>query len=192
MSDIENAAAPIAPEVEALVLAELGKRVKARTDSVKAVFGQRYPAGHKETFRSPLDRRLKLGIVYRSDPDPKWQVVDREALHAHLRTFPGNVVTRHEVIGDEHEVVDILREYAPHLLAEVTVVPEWVVEAALEQSAATGEPAAPGIELRAPSGSLTVRPDVNAGPAIEAMVTAGLFTWDGRPVLPAGDEQAAS
>lgn len=180
-------------EIEALVLAELSKRVKARTDSVKASFGHRYAAGHKETFRSPLDRRQKLGIVYRTDPDPKWTVVDKEALHAHLRSFPGNVVTREEIVGEEFEVIAVLREYAPHLLAEVTVVPDWVVEAALEQSAATGEPAAPGIELRAPSGSLTVKPDPAAGVAIEQMLAAGLYTWDGRPALPSGDvEREAS
>jgi hypothetical protein len=173
-------------EIEALVLAELGKRVKARTETTKALFGQRYPDGHRETFRSPLDGS-KLGIVYRTDPDPQWKVTDREALHAHLREYRGNVETVYE-IADDLAAIDVLREHAPHLLVEITRVIPDVVEAALDQSRATGEPAAPGIELVKPSGSLTVKPDPKAGGAVERLVEAGVITWDGRPVLETGQE----
>ena len=176
----------ISPEVEALVLSELGKRVKARTEVVKATFSQRYPDGHKETFRSPLDGS-KLGIVYRTDPDPQWKVTDREALHAHLREYPGNVETVYE-IADEQAAIQVLLEHAPHLLVEVTRVIPDVVLAALDQSRATGEPAAPGIDLVKPAGSLTVKPDPKAGAAVERMHAAGVITWDGRPVLEPGRE----
>ena len=176
---------PLAPELEALVLAELAKRVKSRTDLVKATFGQRYPDGHKETFRSPLDGN-KLGIVYRTDPDPQWKITDREALHAHLREYPGNVETVYE-IADDQAAVEVLREHAPHLLVELTRVIPDVVDAALDQSRATGEAAAPGIELVKPAGSLTVKPDPKAGVAVERLVEAGVITWDGRPVLEAGE-----
>ena len=170
---------PLKPEVEALVLAELGKRVKARTELVKATFGQRYPDGHRETFRDPLFG-LKVGMVYRTDPEPKWTVVDREQLHAHLREFPGNVETVYE-IADEAAAVEILREHAPHLLVEITRLISTVIDDALAQSAATGEAAAPGIELVKPSGYLTVKPDPAAGVAVARMVDAGLIEWDGTP-----------
>lgn len=176
-------------EVEALVLAELGKRVKSRTDMVKALVGQRYPDGHKETFRSPLDG-AKLGIVYRTDPDPQWRVTDPAALDAELRTYPGNLET---VVGiaaeDEPEAFAVLAEHAPHLLTETVRVREGVVEAAVEQSKATGTPAAAGIELVKPAGSLTVKADPGAGPVVERLVAAGVVTWDGQPGL---EQQVAS
>ena len=181
-----TAPTPLPPEVEALVLAELGKRVKARTETTKALFGQRYPDGHRETFRSPLDGS-KLGIIYRTDPDPQWKVTNPEALHAHLREYPGNVETVYE-IADESAAIEVLREHAPHLLVEVTRVIPDVVAAALQQSRDTGEPAAPGIELVKPAGSLTVKPDPKAGAVVERMVTAGLISWDGSPrALDAGE-----
>ncbi len=174
---------PITAEMEALILAELGKRVKARVDSVKALFGQTYPEGRKETFRSPLDQ-AKLGIVYRSDPDPQWRVTDPDALDAELRAFPGNLVTDVTIAPDDMpEALAVLADHAPHLLTETVRVADGVVEAALAQSAATGTAAAAGIELRKPGGTLTVKPDPNAGTAVERLVSAGLIEWDGRPVL---------
>lgn len=168
---------------EALVLAVLSQRVKARQDAVKAVVGQRYPDGHRETVRSPLDG-AKLGSIYRTDPDPQWRVTDREALHAHLRTFPGNVEAAVEIAPqDMPEALAVLAEYAPHLLTDVARLNPEAEQAALEQSAATGEPAAPGIELVKPAGSLTVRPDKAAGQVVERMVAAGVITWDGRPAI---------
>lgn len=174
---------PLPPEAEALALAELGKRVKARTDAVKATFSQRYPDGHRETFR--VDG-LKLGMIYRSDPDPKWTVTDREALDKHLREFPGNLVTVYE-IADEESAIDVLHNVAPHLLVEIARVNPAVVQAALDRSAAAGEPAAPGISLVKPSGVLTVKPDAQAGVAVERLVNTGRMTWDARPILEAGE-----
>lgn len=177
MTDIE-----LPPEVELLVLAELQKRVAARIKTTKAVIGQRYPDGRKETFRSPLDDR-KLGIVYRTDPDPVWKVTDREALHAELRQFPGSLETVTE-ITDEAAAVEVLREHAPHLLADITRVSDSVVDAALAQSEATGTPAAAGIERVKPAGVLTVTVDKAAGgPAIDNLHEHGVITWDGRPAL---------
>lgn len=184
----------ITPAVEALVLAELAKRVKGRIDAVKAIVGGDYAPGDKQSFRSPLDQ-AKLGLIWRTDPDPQWRVVDPAALDAELRAFPGNLVTTITLRPeDEAEAFAVLAEYAPHLLTETETVAPGVVDAALAQSAATGVPAAAGIELVQPGGSLTVKPDTNAGAAVERLVAAGYITWDGRPVLPAGDEpeQAAS
>jgi hypothetical protein len=170
----------LAPEVEALVLAELGKRVKSRTELAKATFSQRYPDGHRETFRAPDGS--KLGQVYRTDPDPRWVVADEQALHAELRESPYNVEMVVDIV-DHNAAVEVLREHAPHLLAEVARVRSDAVSAALAQSESSGKPAAAGIELVKPSGVLTVKPDPKAGAAVERMVAAGVITWDGRPAL---------
>lgn len=174
---------------EALVLATLAQRVKARQDAVKAIVGQRYPDGHREIVRSPLGE--KLGQIWRTSPDPQWKVTDREALHAHLAGFDGATETTVEIApADMAEALAVLQAHAPHLLTETTRVRADVVEAALEQSAATGEPAAPGIELVQAAGVLTVKPDKGAGAAVERLVQAGLITWDGRPTLPSAEEVA--
>lgn len=178
----------LAPEVEALVLAELAKRVKARTELVKATFSQRYPDGHRESFRAPDGS--KLGQVWRSDPDPRWVVADSEALDADLRADPAHLVTVYE-IADEQSAIDVLHSVAPHLLVEVTRVAEWAIEEALAKSAATGVPAAAGIEQVKPSGVLTVKPDPKAGAVVERMVQAGVLTWDGRPAIESAPEGAA-
>lgn len=178
----------LAPEVEALALKALVKRVEARLTVVKALIGQRYPDGHGERFRAPDGSRL--GQVLRTDPEPNWVVTDERALHAELRQFPGNVETVAEIV-DLDAAVTVLAEHAPHLLAEVTRVRPEVVKAALAQSEAAGAPAAAGIAQVKPSGVLTVKPDAKAGEAIERMVAAGLLTWDMRPALPSGDEGVA-
>lgn len=169
------------PEVEALVLAELQRRVRARIDLTKAIVGVNYPDGHRKVIRSPLDGQ-RLGQIWRTDPDPKWSITNEGELLDHLRGFPGNVERYYE-IADEVAAVEVLREYAPHLLVEITRVRPDVVEAALEQSEATGEPAAPGIGLVKGSGVLTVKPDATAGPVVERLHSAGLIEWDGRPVI---------
>lgn len=175
-------------EVEALVLATLAKRVKQRQDMVKAELAQRYADGQKDTFRSPLDES-KLGIVYRTDPEPSWQVTDSEALHAELRTYPGAVETVAEIV-DEQAAIEVLSEHAPHLLALVTRVRQDVVDAALEQSRESGQPAAAGITRVKPGGSLVVKPDPKAAAVVERLVAAGVISWDGRPALQSGEDAA--
>lgn len=180
----------VSAEVQAIVLAELAKRVKARDVTVRALFGQDYPDGRKETFRSPLDQ-AKLGQVWRTDPDPRWAVVDAEALDAELRAYPGNLVTDVTISpADMPEVLAVLAEHAPQLITKTVRVADGVVEAALAQSKATGRAAAAGIGMRKPGGTLTVKPDPNAGVVVERLVDAGILTWDGRPVL--DDKRPAS
>lgn len=180
---------PLPDEVELLALAELAKRVAARTKTTKAIVGTRYGPGDKHTFRSPLDQR-KLGQVWRTDPDAEWVVTDREALHAHLRTFPGCTETI-VAISDDEAAIDVLHEHAPHLLHEITRVREDVIRDALIQSRESGHAVAPGIELRKAPGVLTVRPDAGAGPVIESLQQAGWLAWDGRPVLPPAQKEAS-
>lgn len=171
-------------EIQALVLAELAKRVKTSQAATKAIVGNRYAPGDKQTFRSPVDD-AKLGTVYRSDPDPEWQITDREALHRHLRENPANVVSHFE-IADEQSAIDVLHNEAPHLLVEIERVSPDAVDAALAR-ARQGEPV-PGVERVKPEGVLSVRPDKNAGDAIERMVAAGVISWDGTPALEPGRE----
>jgi hypothetical protein len=166
-------------EIEAIVLAELAKRVKTRQAATKAIVGGRYGAGDKQTFRSPVDD-AKLGTVYRSDPDPEWRVVDREALHAHLRQDPTNIESFFE-IADEPTAIDVLRAHAPHLLAEIERVSQAAVDAAVARASAGQN--VPGVAKVKPEGVLSVRPDRGAGDAISRMVAAGVISWDGTPVL---------
>lgn len=179
---------PVPDEVEVLAYAAIEREAKRRKELGKAIIGQRYPDGRTERIRSPLGERL--GSVYRTDPEPTWVVSDREALHAHLRTFDDATETVYE-IADEPAAVEVLRAHAPHLLVEITRVrPEWEQDA-LAQSRETGEPAAPGIEKVKPSGSLTVTPAKDAFDVVGRLMARGLLTWDGNRALPADESGAA-
>lgn len=181
---------PLPDEIESLVLAEAVKRIAARDKVVRAVFGQHYPDGRKETFRSPLDGS-RIGSIWRTDPDFQWKVTDRAAFEADMLTYPGNVDVQVGIAPEDMpEALAVLAEWAPHLITETSRLAAGVEAAALAQSAATGEPAAPGIELIKPGGTLTVKVDPKAGGgAIERMVAAGLISWDGSRALPAADER---
>lgn len=175
-------------EIEALVLATLRKRVNEREKLVKALIGQRYPDGHRESFRTPDGS--KLGMVLRTDPEPEWVITDRDALVEHLSSFPGAMVTEVRIAPEDMpEALAVLAEHAPNLVTETSRLDPAVVDAALAQSRATGQAAAPGIARIKPAGVLTVRPDKVAGEAVERMVAAGQITWDGRPVLETPDTE---
>jgi hypothetical protein len=190
----------LAPEVEALVLAELAKRVAASRKTVDATVGQTYPAGRKETFRSPGG--TKLGICYRTDPDPMWIVTDSAALHDALDTpdsdawetvgvliLPSGEDVRMQL---DDELFLLAQEHAPHLTSTMRVLRESVVGDLIAESRRTGKPAAPGIERVKPRGVFTVKPDrAAAGAAIEEMLAAGLITWDGRPALTSAEQVAS-
>lgn len=177
----------LAAEFEALALRRLATKAEEALKLSKATLGG-YGDGDKRTFRSPVDGRM-VGQVHRTDPDPEWKVTDRKALEEHLRTFPGNL--RSVIVGDEAEVMGVLLDHAPHLIGEE--LDPAVVQAALNQSKATNEPAAPGITLEKPGGVLTVLPDKHqADLAIQGLINAKLLTWDGRRSLPAAEQKEAS
>ena len=172
-------------EIQALVLAELAKRLKTSQAATKAIVGNRYGPGDKQTFRSPVDD-AKLGTVFRSDPDPEWRVVAAAELDAFLADEDqGNTEATFEIVADASELIPLLLEHAPHLVRQVQRVTAaartWAMDVA--KSGVT----VPGIAKVKPEGVLSVRPDKNAGTAIERMVEAGVITWDGRPVLEAGE-----
>lgn len=186
-----SAPEPLPAEVESLVLAETVKRVTARDKMVRALFGQQYQDGEKQTFRSPIDG-ARIGSVWRTDPDFKWVVTDRAAFEAEMRTYPGNLITDVGIAPEDMpEVLAVLAEHAPGLITETTRLAPDVESLALEQSKATGTAAAAGIECVKPAGTLTVKVDPKSGSAaIERLVESGAIDWDaGRPVLDAPTEQ---
>lgn len=174
--------AELEPEVIALMLRAVATAALDNLDVTKSQLGG-YDDGQRNTFRSPLDDR-KLGMVYRTDPDPVWRIVDRPALLEHLGGFEGNWHIDLRIVGDEAEVLAVLQEHAPHLLEEERHIPDWIVEAALKESEETNEAVAPGIRKIKPGGTLTVKPDkTEAGPAFAALVRAGWLTWDGKRAI---------
>lgn len=182
----------VSPDVQALALAELERRVKASRAAVKAIVGQSYAEGERRTIRSPLDGS-RLGMVWRSDPEAEWKVTDPEALDAFLRTYYRGALETTVGIAPENmpEVLAVLQEHAPHLLTESTRVRQDVIDATVAESRDKGEPVAPGVDRVKPAGVLTVRPDKACGEAVAALVQAGWLTWDGQPAaLPAGGEAA--
>lgn len=175
--------APTIPlEVEPLVLAVLESRVKDAKAAARASIENRYDDGDKVTVRSPLDE-AKLGTVYRTDPDPRWEIHSRDALAEHLARDPDNLEFLDDIVGTPASVLAVLHEYAPHLLGRVERVKPEAFEQAL-QAAIAGAAPAPGIRRIKPRGSLVIRPDKNAGAAIERLVAMGWISYDGRPQLP--------
>lgn len=183
---------PLAPELECLALASIATEAERRKKIAKALIGQAYPDGRRESFRSPVDGS-KLGMVLRTDPDPTWVVTDRAALEAHLREFPGNLDVSLEIVAEDMpEALAVLGEHAPGLITETATLRPDAVPAALAQSAATGEAAAPGIERVKASGTLTVKPDAGAFEVVGRMIRAGVLSWDGSRALAAAEGEVAS
>jgi len=190
MSD-ETAPAPLSPDQRALVMAALIKEVRAELELTKAEFSPRYELGTTIRWDSPLGD--PLGAVLRTKPRPDWRVTDPDALAEHLAAeYPGVVETVHLLpvpgvglveLAEDDELYRVVAEHAPHMLVAQQRVTTDAISAAVEQSRATGIPAAPGITLVRPGGELQVRPDKNAGVAIRRMITAGLIDATGRPVL---------
>lgn len=190
------------PEHRALILAALQKRIADEQEPIRAEFSALYEPGTKLAFDSPLDGGL-LGHVLRTRPKPEWRITDENALRDHLAAeFRGVVetVTFLAVPGvglvemdPLDELAQVVAAHAPHMLSTQDRVRQDAVDAALEESKATGKPAAPGITLVRPGGQMRVVPDKDAGTVVERLVRAGVVTWDGRPALPAAaDEREAS
>jgi len=175
------------PEVELLALKALENEVVRRQKVVKAVIGQTYQDGDKHTFRSPIND-APVGIVYKTDPNPVWEIVDRDALEKHLRADDDNMQSTLVIpAADMAEALAVLDEHAPHLLDVVTELKPDAVQNALNE-AKSGKTAVPGIEKRKPSGVLTPKLAEGAYERVGELVQAQLLTWDARPVLPAAEE----
>ena len=188
----------LSPEVRALLLATLAKRIGKEEALAKAECSPRYELGTTFKFDTPLDE--PLGLVQRTKPKVEWRVTDPEALEEHLAQFSGVVTVVYDVhtpVGSlegltaEDELVVVLREYAAHLLTERRQVSPDAVKDALEQSKATGEPAAPGIAKVRPGGQLRVVPDRQAEQSVQHWIASGRLDWAQLLALPSGQEAAS-
>lgn len=186
------------PEIRALALASMRQRIEAEEKLVRAEFSVALLAGTTLRFRSPVDD-TPLGAVLRTDPKTEWRITDREALLDHLAEFPGCVETATYVavpsaglvrLDAQDELYRVLLEHAPRMLIEQNEVTQEAIDAAVAQSKATGEPAAPGITKVRPAGTVQVRPSTEAGEAVRRMFEVGTLSWDA--LIPAAPKQVAS
>lgn len=191
----ETTDAPAAPAVldqrtAAFVLAVLDVVAKGSADTLRearTIAARDYfTQGDRLTVRD-LDTGEKLGTVSMSDPDPKAEIVDRDAFVAHMAaTFPA-VVDEVTVLRDgvENDAMDVLREHAPHLLEtrqQVTVQGE---KAALELATRPDSDPIPGVEVRWPRGVVSTRLSTDGRALIRARIAAG--SVDALRALPAKD-----
>jgi hypothetical protein len=149
---------------------------------------------------SPLDPDALMSRVSMSKPKPVAKVTDAAALDQWIReNYPDKVRTEESIVGTDAEVIAVLREHAPHLLAKTSTVPGWAVNELLTRSTGAGEPAGfggelgehapPGIEVSNPHGVLSVTVDPKTGPAaIRELWDARWFGMDGTVIaLPGGE-----
>jgi hypothetical protein len=179
------------PELEAIVLAVLEKRVKEAKAAARVPLESLYPAGRSAKVCSPLDDTVSLGTVGREFPSSSWQVTDQAALDAHLADDPDNIEYVHELAIEGPALVEALKEIAPDLLVKVERVRPSARRAAV-LTAAAGDAPVPGISKVRGRSSLYVRPSKTAADEIERLVKAGLIQIDGRPVALPTSEQEAS
>lgn len=201
MTTPDSTPEPLSTEVQALLLkALIGEAGKALAPIEKQLKGS-YPFAGTRHFESPLDGS-SLGHINRAKTTPEWVVTSLPQLTEHFATnFPAAMETvylmevpdRMEpvVLPEDHPITQALLEAAPELLAPERRVPADTVTAALEESKANAEAAAPGIQLiRKGAGALSVVYDKDEGPAaIQRMQRKGLFSWS-QLALP-GAEPAA-
>lgn len=183
----------ITAEMRALILAELAKRVAAEDTMVRALIGVAFDDGARHTYRSPLDGQ-KLGMIWRTDPEPKWKVTDPRALKEWLADPANGYVVDIVDLADGvafEQVLAVVQDHAPELLTVRSVVRDGAVDDVLAAAAEQGETDAPGVERIKPPGVLHVKADKAAGQAIEALVKAGMITWDGKAIEAGGDEAGA-
>ena len=98
-----------------------------------------------------------------------------------LEADPDNVEYVDDIAGTNEQVIAVLAEYAPEILARIERVKASTANAAVV-AAPRGEEPLPGIERVKARGSLVVRSGRSAGQAVERVVQAGLITRDGRPL----------
>lgn len=192
---------PLPLEIRALAL----KRLIAKAEEILKrdylqPLGVSYALPGTVPFESPLDGS-KLGYVQRARTTPEWVVVSLPQLTDHFHAeYPAALETvflldvpgldRPVELPEDHPITLCLAQHAPDLLTPKERVPQAVIDAALEQSRNTGEPAAPGIQLvRRGQGNLNVVPDKKeADAALARLVRAGRFDWRDVLALDAGPE----
>lgn len=197
---------PLRAELRALVLQQFISDAEKEVAALKTEMAPSYPLPTTVVFESPLDG-AKLGHVNRARTKPEWKVTAREQFNEHIATvYPGALVTVYLLavpgieapvpLPEDHPITQALLQAAPDLLTPERRVPDDVVEAALQESRDTGQPAAPGIQLVRPrQGALSVVPDKREAPgAIRRLIAAEQVSWSELVpgsvlALPVGDEQ---
>lgn len=164
----------------------------------RALAAQLMKKGDTLAARSPIDD-ARMARVSMSDPKAVAKVADAAALDQWIReNYPDKVTASEVIIGTDAEIVEVLREHAPRLLAKRTTVPGWAVNELLTRSKGAGEPvgfggetgehAPPGIDITVPAGVLSVSVDKTSGPAaFRELWDARMFGMDGTVIaLPGG------
>lgn len=126
----------------------------------------------------------KVGTTSMTDPGPKATITDREAFAAYMAEEDPEAVEESVSIhpGSWHEVWKVLERHAPDLIERSLHVKDWAEKAALDKAAATGDPV-PGVEVRQPLGTVTVRLSTEGKEHIRAQIADGSI--DALRALPA-------
>lgn len=152
------------------------QRLKPALEDLRDIGKDEFIPEEKIFAVSPIDGEV-LGHVTRTNPSPSAKVVDEAVLMAHLvDRDPDSLEDVTVVSGTTDEVIDVLREHAPHLLKTDVRIRSWARSEAC--SRARNEPV-PGVTVSRPVGTVNIYPAKDKGPEIEALFTAGRVQLDG-------------
>lgn len=172
-----------------LMQAAIIKELKAHHDDLRAKVVET-AAGAKAELepgdkKSPRYDGVKIGSVSLSDPDPEPVIEDAAELDAWIISEGKYIPVGEPYIVPDRmvEAIAVLREHAPHLIAEPDVsamrVPEWFRKDVVAKLFADGA-LAPGVELKVKDPTLTVRPSRDAGPLVRSILQGnGLIAIEG-------------
>lgn len=158
-----------------IMQAAILKALKAEHDRLRAEVATELDPGDK---KAPRIDGVKIGTVTMSDPDPEAVVTDQAALTSWIHEHRPDLVRERPVrINPDRmaEAVKVLEQHAPDLLLpDAYEVPEWALAQAVRE--AMGDGLVPdGVDFRAKSPVLSVRPGKDAGPLVQRMLeTSGL------------------
>lgn len=125
---------------------------------------------------SPIDGTA-LGHVTRTNPAKSAKVTDEAQLLAFYAEEDPDALEDVTVISaTEAEVIEVLREHAPHLLGVDVRIRDWARSAACKRA---HEGPIPGVTVSRPVGTVAIYPAKDQGPQIEALFTAGRVQLDG-------------
>lgn len=134
---------------------------------------QYFTPGDRFTIKDPVTG-AKVGSLSMTDPNPKATITDRDAFTDYMAEEKPDSVDVVESIDPDRldEAYDVLRKHAPDLLVTTTVVRDQYEKAELEHAAATDTPL-PGVEVRTPTGTVTVRLSREGKDLIRGQIAAG-------------------
>lgn len=155
--------------------------------------------GDRIGVTSPDDPALKVGMVYRTDPDGKATITNPSLFTDWMRLhYPDRTPTIPTIMDSRlDEALLVLRQHAPHLLTETPTVLDWAVaevlkltEQARRACGPGGELDVPGVEYKPPApGVVTVKLSEDGPAIVEQLWRAGRIDLTTGEVLalPAGE-----